>query len=332
MTGNNSSVKPGEFELIARFFAPLAQAAPGSFGLTDDVALIAPPPGHNVVLKTDSLIEGVHFRCDDPPSTVGRKALRRALSDLAAKGAEPAVYLLALALPEWIDSAWLEEFATGLSQDQMEFGVSLVGGETNATLSPVTITVTAVGYVPEGELVRRKGAKPGDVVYVTGTIGDGGAGLAVLAGQATASSDAVSKFLISRYRLPSPRLSFGRLLRGIASAAIDVSDGLVADLAHIADVSGVRIEIDGVAVPLSPELESLWGSELDAHIRAATAGDDYEIAFTAPAAAAEAIRETARMTGLAVTPIGRVLPRAGTAILDGSGAEIPLERHGYTHF
>ncbi len=326
------SRRPGEFELIARVFAPLAHGASGAFDLTDDVALLAPLPGHEIVLKTDSLIESVHFRRDDPPSSIGRKALRRALSDLAAKGAEPAAYLLALALPEWTDVTWLEEFASGLSRDQAEFGLVLHGGETDATPGPVTITVTAIGFVPADALVRRKGARPGDLVFVTGTIGDAGAGLEVLGAQSLPLTDPALEFLVSRYRLPVPRLAFGRALRGHASAAIDVSDGLIADLGHIAEVSQVRIEIDGAAIPLSPALLSQWGDGPDARIRAATAGDDYEIAFTAPATAAAMIREAARQTATSVVPIGRVAAGRGTALFDASGVEFPLERRGYTHF
>lgn len=322
----------GEFELIARIFAPLARDAPGAFDLTDDVALLTPPPGREIVLKADSLIESVHFRSDDPPSTVGRKALRRALSDLAAKGAEPAAYLLALALPQRIGVPWLEEFASGLALDQAEFGISLYGGETDATPGPVTITVTAIGFVPQGALVRRKGAKLGDLVFVTGTIGDAGAGLEVLASQAATLSGEAVEFLTSRYRLPMPRLALGRVFRGFTSAAIDVSDGLIADLGHIAEVSEVRIEIDSDAIPLSSALARTMKDELATRIRAATAGDDYEIAFTAPPAAGPLIREAAWQAATAVTPIGRVVPGRGVAMLDPAGREIALERRGYTHF
>jgi thiamine-monophosphate kinase len=324
--------RPGEFELIARIFAPLACDAPGAFDLADDVALLEVPPGQEIVLKTDSLVEGVHFLREDPPSTVGRKALRRALSDLAAKGAEPSVYLLALALPPWPDTAWLGAFARGLGADQAEFGISLVGGETDATSGPVVITITAVGFVRAGTLVRRKGAKPGDIVIVTGTIGDAGAGLSILAQGAFLPDDAARDFLTSRYRLPLPRLAFGKALRSLASAATDVSDGLIADLGHIADISGVRIEIDAPAIPLSPALRQAWGGSLNARASAATAGDDYEIAFTVPSSGAGAIREAAQRTATEVTPIGRVVAGAGIALLDDSGREIALKRRGYTHF
>ncbi|MGH6876916.1 MAG: thiamine-phosphate kinase [Rhizomicrobium sp.] len=324
--------RPGEFELIAKLFAPLARDAPGAFGLTDDVAVLAPPAGMDVVLKTDSLIEGVHFLRNDPASTVAQKALRRALSDLAAKGVEPCAYLLALALPCWPDITWLRELARGLAADQAEFGVSLLGGETNATPGPLTITVTAIGYVPEGALIRRNGARSGDLIFVTGAIGDAGGGLSLLREEENEVSADARNCLVSRYRLPVPRLAFGLALRGLASASIDVSDGLLADIGHIAETSHVRIEIDAGHVPLSAFLRELWGDDLEARKRASGAGDDYEIAFTAPPSAVEALRASARRTATAVTKIGRVALGGGVALLDLSGTEIEVERRGYTHF
>jgi len=321
-----------EFALIAKLFAPLTQNMPGAFALTDDVAVLAPPAGHKVVLKTDSLIEGVHFLRSDPPALVARKGLRRALSDLAAKGAEPCVYLLALALPPWPDMEWLRAFADGLGADQAEFGLSLVGGETNATPGPLTLTVTAVGYVPNCALIRRNGARAGDRVYVTGTIGDAGCGLRLATGNAATVSEGARAFLVSRYRLPIPRLSTGLALRGIASAALDVSDGLLADLGHVADVSGVRIEIDAAEIPLSTALRELWGDSIEARSRAAGAGDDYEIAFTAAAPGSPALSEIARRTSTAITPIGRVVAGHGVAFLDRAGKEILVETKGYTHY
>jgi thiamine-monophosphate kinase len=323
--------RPGEFALIAELFAPLSRGFPGAFGLTDDVAVLAPRPGHDVVLKTDSLIEGVHFLRSDPPQTIGRKALRRALSDLAAKGAEPEVYLLALALPEWPDSGWLRAFADGLAADQEEFGIALAGGETDATPGPVTITVTAIGYTPEGELVRRNGARPGDTVFVTGTIGDAAAGLLLAKGKVQASS-AEHEFLLSRFRLPVPGLSFGRAMRKIASAAIDVSDGLLADLGHIAETSGVRIEVDAARIPLSEALGEFSGADVDARARAAAAGDDYEIGFTAAPTNEPEIAACARETLTEVTAIGSVVAGQGVRLLNASGQQIVVAKRGYTHF
>lgn len=322
--------RPGEFELIEMLFAPLAREAPGAFGLRDDAAVMGCEQGYELVLKTDSLIEGVHFRRDDPAGTVGRKALRRALSDLAAKGARPSAYLLALAVPPWPDMEWLEAFAAGLAADQAEFAIALLGGETNATPGPLTATVTAIGSVPQGGLIRRRGAVPGDHVFVTGTIGDAGAGLAVPKGSAGAHGSA--ECLLERYRIPRPRLAFGRAIRGIATASIDVSDGLLADLGHIADVSGVRIAIEAARIPLSDHLLALAGGGIDSRLRAATAGDDYEIAFTAAENAGEAIVAAARGSGTQASAIGRVTAGKGVVFRDESGAEIAVGRPGYTHF
>ncbi|HEX4079001.1 MAG TPA: thiamine-phosphate kinase [Rhizomicrobium sp.] len=332
MTSPDPPQRPGEFELIAKLFAPLARDAEGAFGLADDVAVLGPRPGMDVVFKCDSLIESVHFLRDDPPATVARKALRRALSDLAAKGAEPGAYLLALALPPWPDLEWLEAFAGGLAADQAEFGISLIGGETDATPGPVTITVTAIGHVPQGALIRRNGARPGDLVFVTGTIGDAGAGLSLLKDGARALSDTARNFLLARYRVPVPRLAFGRGLRALAAAAIDISDGLAADLGHIAETSGVRIEIDAARVPLSAALRELRGDGPQARLPAAGAGDDYEIAFTAASSNTEAILGIADRTLTPVAIIGSVVAGRGVAMLDATGREISLAHTGYTHF
>jgi thiamine-monophosphate kinase len=332
MTSADPPQRPGEFELVAKLFVPLARDAEGAFGLTDDVAVLWPRPGMDVVLKCDSLIESVHFLRDDPPATVARKALRRALSDLAAKGAEPSAYLLALALPRWPDMVWLEAFAGGLAADQAEFGISLIGGETDATSGPVIITVTAIGHTPQGALIRRNGARAGDLVFVTGTIGDAGAGLSLLKDGGRALSDTPRNYLLARYRVPAPRLAFGRGLRGLATAAIDISDGLIADLGHIAETSGVRIEIDAERVPLSAALCELRGGSPQAVLMAAGAGDDYEVAFTAAPSNTEAILDIAHRTLTPVVVIGSVVVGSGTAMLDGTGQEIFMGHKGYTHF
>ncbi len=321
----------GEFELIAKLFAPLSKDFAGAFGLTDDAAVLSVPDGQEIVLKTDSLIERVHFLRNDPPFDVSRKALRRALSDLAAKGADPRIYLLALALPEWPDLAWLESFAAGLAADQKEFGIALAGGETNATPGALTVTITAVGEVPSGTMIRRAGAQVGDGVFVTGTIGDAAGGLCAARGDASQLDEPDRARLLGRYRLPEPRLAFGRLLRGVATASLDVSDGLLADLGHIADVSGVRVEIEAERIPLSVGLRKLWrGRELVE--RAASGGDDYEIAFTAPASATAAVEACAARAATPATRIGSVVAGWGVALLDREGGEMAIAKKGYVHF
>jgi thiamine-monophosphate kinase len=320
--------RPGEFELIAELFAPLAKA-PGAFGLLDDAALLGPREGQELVVTVDAVVEGVHFLPDDPPDAIAKKALRVNLSDLAAKGAEPAGYLLALVLPNTKDMDWLGAFARGLQEDQAEFGIALLGGDTAATPGPLTISITAFGWVPGGTMIRREGAVPGDRVFVSGTLGDAGAGLALLKGEARTAR---SEWLVARYRLPQPRLALGRELRGLAGAALDVSDGLVADLGHIALASKVRIAIDAAALPRSQALRALWGEGNEAIVRAATAGDDYELAFAAPEAKREAVQAAAERAGVAVTEVGRVEAGQGVALLDPAGRALPVSRAGYSHF
>ena len=323
------AMRPSEFTLIARFFAPLA-TAPGAFGLTDDVASVPPRVGHELVVTTDALVEGVHFFPDDPPVSVAKKALRTNLSDLAAKGAEPAGYLLALSLPEHIDVPWLEGFARGLGEDQEKFGVTLLGGDTTATPGPLTLAITALGHVPAGTLIRRAGATAGESVFVSGTIGDAGGGLALLKGEGAHLRGCEAGRLIEHYRLPTPRLTLGQALRGVASAALDVSDGLIADLAHIAEVSRVRIVVEAERIPRSPEIRALWFAMPEAIVRAATAGDDYEIAFTT--ASERKAAEAAQRSGTAIARIGRVEAGSGVALLDTDGREIAVPRPGFTHF
>ena len=318
---NSASEKPSEFALIAKLFAPLSKSAPGAFGLTDDAAVIAPPPGHELVVTTDALVEGVHFRSDDPPDTIAKKALRVNLSDLAAKGADAIGYLLAISLLKQLDMLWLEAFAKGLSGDQVRFGVSLYGGDTTSTPGPLTLAVTAFGSVPMGHMIRRNGAKVGDLVFVSGTIGDAGGGL----------HNAKSDYLVNRYRVPEPRMALGRALRGIASAALDVSDGLLADLGHIAETSKVKIRVEAARIPRSRELRAM-ADTLDAIVQAATAGDDYEIAFTAPEAKRAAVDAAARDAKIPVTEIGRVEEGGGVSLIDANGNDVPVASPGYVHF
>ncbi|HEX3811057.1 MAG TPA: thiamine-phosphate kinase [Rhizomicrobium sp.] len=327
-----SSNSLGEFALIAELFAPLSKAAPGAFNLTDDAAAFTPPPGHDLILTADGLVEGVHFLSDDPPDAIAKKALRVNLSDLAAKGAVPVGYLLTLAVPLRCDVVWLREFAKGLGEDQAQFAIALFGGDTTRTPGPLTISIQAFGLVPTGKMIRRAGAQPGDLVFVTGTIGDSGGGLALLRGETAKLSDEDRNTLIARYRVPQPRVTFGPSLMGLASASIDVSDGLLADLGHIADVSGVHIAVDAANIPRSAALRSLWGETNDAIARAASAGDDYEIAFTAPAAARDTIMAAAMKAGVPVTAIGAVEAGQGVTLLDSAGHEIAVARSGYTHF
>jgi thiamine-monophosphate kinase len=314
-----------EFNLIAEVFAPLATSK-AALALKDDVAVVSPRAGHELVLTTDTIIEGVDFFLNDPPDMIARKALRVNLSDLAAKGAEPFGYLLTLCLPKRLPTKWLRSFARGLAADQREFSIALLGGDMSATSGPLSITVAAFGFVPKGRTILRRGAKLDDLVFVTGTIGDSGGGLEALKAGRRAPA------LIGRYRVPQPRVAFGQKLRGLASAALDVSDGLLADLGHLADVSKVHVVIDAARVPLSPALRTAWGRDEAAVLRAATAGDDYEIAFTAPRVKQARVLAAAKSAGVAVTQIGWVMKGRGVAVLGADGRAMDVKTKGWTHF
>ncbi|MGQ0741569.1 MAG: thiamine-phosphate kinase [Alphaproteobacteria bacterium] len=328
---NDRVQRSGEFEMIARYFAPLAKH-PGAFGLKDDAAVFRPRAGREIILTTDAIIEGVHFMQDDPPDTIARKALRVNLSDLAGKGAEPAGYLLSLVLPAWVNDSWISAFSQGLSDDQAEFGVTLFGGDTDRTPGPLVISITAVGEIEQGMMVRREGARAGDLVFVSGTVGDGGAGLEILKGENAKLDLSQREFVISRYRTPEPRVALGRKLVGLASAGLDVSDGLIADLGHIAEWSRVRIAVMASEIPISDACRALWGGSSQAIMRAATAGDDYELAFAIPPVRRAELESAASETGVGVTEIGRVEAGEGVVLLGPTGAPILLGRGGFTHF
>ncbi|MCP5433475.1 MAG: thiamine-phosphate kinase [Alphaproteobacteria bacterium] len=318
-----------EFALIARYFAPLA--APEGLALTDDAATIPLVPGKDLVVTADAIVEGVHFLPDDPPDLVARKLLRVNLSDLAAKGARPAHYVLTVAFPKGTGEEAIAAFARGLGEDQARFGVKLLGGDTVATPGPATFSLTAFGWA-DGAMLRRGGARPGDLLFVSGTIGDAGLGLRALTGAAPGLSPALADFAAARYRLPEPRVSLGPALAGLASAALDVSDGLVADAGHMADVSGVNIRIEADRVPLSAAVREALGLGLMTWADILSAGDDYEILFAAPAGRRAEIAARAAGAGVAVSEIGRVAHGAGVAALDGAGMAMTLPEGGYRHF
>ncbi len=339
--------RPGEFALIARYFAPLSRGFPGAYGLLDDAAVISPAPGHDLAAKTDAIVAGIDFPPEEGADLVARKALRVNLSDLAAKGAIPRAYMLDLMLPDTIDEAWIAAFATGLAQDQAEYGVHLIGGDMSSTPGPVAIAVMAFGEVPTGRIIRRGGAQAGDLVFVTGTIGDAALSLAVLRGAVPDLAAAAAGFLIDRYRLPQPRVALGPHLIGIATAALDVSDGLVADLRHICEVSQLAAVIDAPRVPLSPaaraaiaptgQARGLKAHGLDRPGIVLAGGDDYEIVFTAPPAAREAIAGLWRRVGVPIAPIGHMRePAVGgecsVSVIDANGRALALASEGWTHF
>ena len=326
----------GEFDIIARYFAPLA-TNPAALGLLDDAAVLSIPEGQELVATCDTIIAGMHFLPDDPPDTVGYKALATSLSDLAAKGARPHVYLLSVALPGLPAQAWLEAFTTGLQAAQESSGIALVGGDTCATLGPLTVTVTAIGVLPQGEAVLRRGAMGGDRLYVSGTIGDAALGLRLLRAPGLAAEWGLSAeegaFLVDRYHRPSARTALALPLRQCARAAIDVSDGLVADTAKLCQASGVSATIKAARVPLSPAASKAVAKKPKLLAELITAGDDYEIVAAMEASHASGFEKEAQDHGVTVTAIGEIGAGHGeVAVVDGEGRPLKLARAGFEHF
>lgn len=325
---------PGEFELIARYFAPLAAGAPGAFDLTDDVAVVDIGPDEQLVVKSDAIVAGVHFLPDDPPDLIARKLLRVNLSDLAGKGARPLGYLLTCALPRELDESWLARFVAGLAADQREFGLSLLGGDTTATPGPLTLSATALGAIAMGRLPWRGAARVGDAVLVSGSLGDGALGLDVQR-QAFAEIDVRGRdYLIDRYRLPQPRLGLGRALveAGIVHASMDVSDGLLADLGHICRVSQVGATVEWPRIPLSAPARAIVAAHPDRRDRIVAGGDDYELVLTVAAADVSAALSIAQCAGVALTPIGEIVAGGAVRLVDGEGRELAVAGTGYRHF
>jgi thiamine-monophosphate kinase len=314
----------GEFEFIARRLRPLA-TAPGALALADDAALLDPRPGMQLVLTKDAMVAGVHFLDGDPPGQIAQKLLRVNLSDLAAMGAAPLGYLLALARPGALADDWLGAFCAGLAADNAAFEIALLGGDTVSTPGPLTLSLTAIGEVPKGEALRRGGARSGDDIWVSGTLGAAALGLAVLQGALTVPEPLRAR-LVDRYRLPQPRLALGQALRGRAHAAIDISDGLLADLGHIAETSDLGAQIHVDLLPLAAA--DLPGAQ-DA---ALAGGDDYELLFTAPPAQRRALARLAEELDLRLSRIGAMRTAAGVRVLDAAGAEVHSERTGWQHF
>jgi thiamine-monophosphate kinase len=320
----------GEFERIRRFFAPLA--GPGGLGLLDDAAVVDCRAGQRLVVTADAIVAGVHYLLDDPPDLVARKLLRVNLSDLAAMGARPLHYLLTTALPAALGPDWVAEFARGLAEDQRRFGIDLLGGDSVATSGPAVLSLTAIGEVAVGTEIKRNGARAGDLVWVSGTIGDAFLGLALLRGAYPQLAPEYRAELIGRFQVPDARVDLGRRLAGIAHAMIDISDGLIADLAHICNTSGVAAVIALPSLPLSRAALGVVDGEPGVRIALATGGDDYELLFTAPAGSTQAIDDLSSVLGLPITRIGKIESGEGVRLVDAAGRTIPIDEPGYRHF
>lgn len=319
----------GEFELIRKLLAPLTQNYPLAYNLTDDAAVLRPRAGYDLVLTKDAIVEGVHFRSDDPPAQIAQKLMRVNLSDLAAKGAAPVGYLLAFALDKSASEKWLKEFVDGLASDSKTFDFQLLGGDTVSTSGPKTFSLTAIGEVPEGDILLRSAAMPGDRLFVSGTIGDAWLGLKLLDG-ALDVPEPHRSFLIGRYRLPEPDMTLGSALRGAARAAIDVSDGLVADLTHICRASAVGAELNADLVPLSEAAKAVLSRAPELARGWLTGGDDYRILFSAPSAKIDLVRR--RVPRAQITEIGRLVEGDQVTVQDAKGVTVDVSNGGFRHF
>jgi thiamine-monophosphate kinase len=327
-------MQSAEDRLISHYFRPLA-ADPGAFGLADDAAVVTPPPGCDLVLKTDGVIAGVHFFSDDPPENIGRKALRMNLSDLAAKGAKPIGFLMSVALPKEADDAWLTAFAAGLGEDARNYQCPLLGGDTDRTPGLTSVSIAAFGVVPHGAMVLRSTAKVGDCIAVTGTIGDAALGVKLRReaslGERWRLSQAMQAHLVQRYLLPQPRCLLADAVLHEAAAAMDISDGLAGDLAKLCRASSVAAEIDVARVPLSDAARAAVATDPGLLETVLTGGDDYEIILTLPADRLANLRAAAQAVGVAVSEIGRVQAGAGARLIH-EGKMLTFARPSFSHF
>ena len=325
-----------EDRLIAKYFRPLA-THPGARGLIDDAAVVGVPVGHELVLTADGVIAGVHFFPDDPPDTVARKALRINLSDLAAKGAKPLGFLLSVALRRDVTDDWLRKFTVGLRADAKAFGCPLLGGDTDRTPGLVSVSVSAFGTLPRGTMVRRDGARAGDRIVVTGTIGDAALGVLLRRDPGLARRwglDArMREHLLRRYLVPQPRNALAAALRRSANGAMDVSDGLAGDLAKMCRVSRVDATVDVARVPLSRAARAALTADPALIETILTGGDDFEILASVPAGKLDALRKGARKAGVAITEIGSATRGRGEArFIDAQGRVQKFARPSYSHF
>ena len=322
------SGRPTESELIDRYFRPLAGRA--GLGLTDDAAVLAPESGVEWIVTTDMIVEGVDF-LDDAAETIAAKALRVNLSDLAAKGAEPFAYLLTLGLSDRWTEDWVARFAAGLARDHGRYGVELIGGDMGRSPERMMVSVTAFGRVPTGRMVTRDGARAGDIIFVSGTIGDSALGLKARLGEIAALS-ADHDRLLRRYLLPEPRVELIPVLRRLATAAMDISDGLAGDLSKLCDASGVGADVIAGHVPVSPAVRMEVERNPALLETVLTGGDDYEILCTVPAAGAAEFQAQAEAAGVVCRAIGEIRAEPGLVFMDTAGDPLIFKRLGYEHF
>jgi len=330
MSPNSKADRPGEYEMIARYFAPLAHE--GAFNLKDDAALLSLAQDRQLVITHDSLLEGIHFLPDDPRDTVAKKALRVNLSDLFAKGAEPHSYSLSLGLPDEWDERDIELFAKGLAEDQEHFDTRLTGGDTYRSPHGLCIGIAMFGSVPTDGYVSRLTAEPGEVIAVSGTIGNGALGLDVRQGRLDLVAEA-NDWLADRYRIPQPLPAYAAIVREFASASMDISDGLLGDLAKLCSASGLGATVERTALPLSEASKSAIDMDPKLWERVLGGGDDYEILFTVPSDRFELCQEAARAIDATITAIGKThAGPAGEVTLQLDGKPVPVSASSWSHF
>jgi len=332
----------GEEAIIQPYLAPLAAGFPGAFGLKDDCALLAPTPGHDIVLKTDPVAAGIHFLAEDDPADIGWKALAVNVSDLAAKGARPRAYLMALSFPEAPTGDWMARFTEGLADAQRAFGLHLAGGDTDRRPGPITISITVLGEVPAGRMPIRAGAHPGDVLFVSGTLDDSALGLALVLDPALSArwgiDPATARAAVARYRRPQPRLALRDAILAHAGATMDLSDGLAKDLGRMAAASGCGAQVRLADLPLSAAGASAVAADTANWQAIAARGDDYEVLVTVPPGAADAFERMAREAGataipaFSITRIGTMTEASGVRLLRRDGTVLDLHRSGWDHF
>ncbi len=331
-----------EFDLISTYFSPLSAKVEGALHLTDDAAIIPPPgAGYVSVVTTDNITEGVHYPKamhfytgeEFTPADVARRLVRVNLSDIAAVGGTPHYYLIAAVFSRTVDEHWIAQFAQGLQKEQEIYGITLIGGDTVRHHGPTSLSLTMIGQVRKDRVITRAGAKAGDRIFVTGTIGDSALGLKALQGELKGISAEHRSFLVNRYRLPEPRVDIGKKLGNLAHAAIDVSDGLLADLGHICECSKVGAKVYRNNIPLSEAARQAIYSDSALWEIVLTGGDDYELVFTAPEDARGTIEKYAKSFRLRISEIGEMTAEvSGVVILDSKGKELSFAKTGFTHF
>ena len=333
--GSTKSLYFDEFKMIKELLSPLSIGEDGAYGLSDDGAEIKATNG-NFIFTTDAIIEGIHFQSSEDPKTLASRIIRVNLSDIAAMGAVPRAYLLVLALPSSTTLSWIKSFVEGLSLEQKEFGISLIGGDTTRTQGELMLSITMIGETHDNKMLLRNGACVGDYIYVSGFIGDASLGLSLLEGQNNSNNISITNYLINRFRKPTPRIELGRGLTGIANSAADVSDGLIADLKHICNASGVGAEIYFDEIPISSEAESLVNDNLNLRMNLLSGGDDYELVFTVPSKHVSKIRELSKIHNVQIKNIGKItsqdLHQDVITLKDINQKIMKIYSEGYQHF